>query len=63
MGQNQTGKENRGTGRVYGTNLFAMVDGKLQTVGNLIKRPAEIFPFQHYVNGTVVDFPYMKRSN
>ncbi len=55
--------ENKGTGRVYGKSLFAMVNGKMVTVGTILTNAAEIAPLSLRIDGVEVQFSAMKRSN
>jgi hypothetical protein len=47
----------KGTPRVYGTGLFAMVDGKLHLVGSFTSVQKEVAPFDMFYKGALIKFP------
>jgi hypothetical protein len=47
----------KGTPRVYGTGLFAMVEGKLHLVGSFTSVQKEVAAFEMWYKGALIKFP------
>lgn len=47
----------KGTPRVYGTGLFAMVEGKLHLVGSFTSVQKEVAAFEMWCKGALIKFP------
>jgi hypothetical protein len=48
---------------VYGTGLFAMVEGKLHLVGSFVSPNTVVRPFEMTVQGHSVKFPKLVLTN
>ncbi len=49
---------------IYGTALFARVEGKLKLIGNIVSKPDAIGPMQVWVDrGTVMNLPLLRKVN